>query len=102
MDTVTISVTRVVTTTDDLGNSTETTTQEAIPGCLFEPQQSTERTDSRSPGVITPAKFYAPVALPLDADDVVTDESGVQWQVVGGSAVWGDQTEVPVKRIGST
>lgn len=100
MQTETITAISVVTTTDDHGDSTTTQTERDIPGVVFEPMQSTERTDSRSPGVTSPAKFYLPIALELDADDVIL-RGGVVWQVDGGSSVWGDQTEVPVKRAAS-
>jgi hypothetical protein len=98
MQTQTVVAIEVTTTTDDLGNSTTTQTQRDVPSALFEPQQATERTDSRSPGVVTPAKFYLPTPLQLDADDVIVDADEVWWQVIGGSSVWGNDTEVPVKR----
>lgn len=101
MQTQTVVVEHVVTTEDDLGNSTTARTTQTVARCLFEPQQAVERTDPRSPGVVTPAKFYLPIPLQLDADDTITDEASVVWQVIGGSAVWIDQTEVPVKRAGS-
>lgn len=98
MRTQTVTAIEVVTDTDKHGDSTVTQTERDVDGVLFEPQQATERTDSRSPGVTTPAKFYLPIALPLNADDVILDADGVRWDVVGGSAVWDDQTEVPVQR----
>lgn len=98
MQTQTVTAIEVVTTTDDLGDTTTSQTERDVPGTLFEPQQATERTDSRSPGVVTPAKFYLPTALELNADDVILDAAGVLWQVEGGSSVWQDQTEVAVKR----
>lgn len=94
----TITARHVVTTTDRMGNSTTTETVTEVERCLFEPAQATERTDPRSPGVTTPAKFYAPVALQLDADDEITDADGVKWAVLGGSSVWGTRTEIPVQR----
>jgi hypothetical protein len=97
MDFQTVTVVQVTTTTDDLGDSTTATLEQDVDGVLFEPQQATERTDSRSPGVVTPAKFYLPIPLDLDADDVIL-HAGFEWQVIGGSSVWGNDTEVPVKR----
>lgn len=94
---VTVTVVQVTTTDDGLGNTTTTTLEQDVSGVLFEPQQATERTDSRSPGVVTPAKFYLPVALTLDADDVILHD-GYEWQVIAGSSVWGNDTEVPVTR----
>jgi len=94
---ISVTVRQVVTTRDANGDSTTTSSTSTVTGVLFEPQQATERTDARSPGVVTPAKFYLPIALQLNADDEI-DSAGVTWQVVGGSSVWQDQTEVPVKR----
>jgi hypothetical protein len=94
----TVTVTAVVTTRDKYGDETTATTTTTVPRALFEPQQSTERTDTHTPGVVTPAKFYLPVALSLNADDTITDATSVVWSVVGGSSVWVDQTEVPVVR----
>lgn len=98
MQTQTVVAIHVETTSDPYGNETTTQVEQSVSGALFEPRQATERTDPRSPGVTTPAKFYLPIALELDADDVIVDAAGVSWQVVGGSSVWGDQTEVPVAR----
>jgi hypothetical protein len=98
MQTQTVTAIQVTTTTDELGNSTTETVETTVERVLFEPQQATERTDPRSPGEVTPAKFYLPVPLQLNADDEINDASGATWQVVGGSSVWGDQSEVPVQR----
>lgn len=94
----TVTVHQIVTTTDVYGDSTTTETTSTVVGVLFEPQQGHERTDSNSPGVTTPAKFYLPTAFALDADDTIVDADGVTWQVVAGSSVWHDQTEVAVQR----
>lgn len=94
----TVTVNQVATTTDAYGDTTTTTTSSTVEGALFEPQQGIERTDSRTPGVVTPAKFYLPAALTLDADDTIVDADGMTWQVVAGSSVWDDQTEVAVQR----
>lgn len=93
----TVTVISVTTTTDDHGDSTTTQTEQDVAGALFEPMQATERTDSRSPGVTSPAKFYLPIPIELDSDDVIL-RGETSWQVVGGSSVWGNQTEVPVTR----
>lgn len=100
MQTHTVTAVQVTTTTDEVGNQTYSTLEQDVTGVLFEPQQATERTDSRSPGVVAPAKFYLPVPLPLDADDEVLF-AGHIWSVVGGASVWEDQTEVPVQRTGT-
>jgi hypothetical protein len=94
----TVVVTAVVTTRDKYGDETTATTTQTVSGVMFEPMQATERTDSRTPGVTTPAKFYLPIPLQLNADDTITDAASVVWQVIGGSSVWIDQTEVPVVR----
>lgn len=100
MDYQTVTVRSVTTVDDGIGNTIETPTTSTVPGVLFEPQQAIERTDSRSPGVVTPAKFYGPFPL-LDADDTITDAAGVRWQVIGGSVRWdAEHSEVPVKRTG--
>jgi len=99
MEAVVLKVWTVTTSTDLDGNTTSTRLERDIDGCLFEPQQSVERTDPRSPGVLSPAKFYAPEPVHLDADDEV-EAGGTTWQVVGGSMVWGTQTEIPVRRVG--
>lgn len=98
MEAVTLTVDTVTTTTSADGDSTTTAVTQTVPGCLFEPQQAVERTDPRSPGVTTPAKFYAPLALVLDADDEVR-AMGHTWAVIGGSMVWGQNTEIPVRRV---
>lgn len=97
MDFQTVTVRAIATSKDDNGDATSTTETTTVDRVLFEPQQAVERTDSRSPGVTSSAKFYGPFP-PLDADDEVTDAAGVVWQVIGGSAVWGQESEVPVRR----
>lgn len=94
---ISVTVRAIVTTKDANGDSTTSSASTTHTGVMFEPEQSTERTDSRSPGVVTPAKFYFPTALALNADDEI-DAAGVTWRVKGGSSVWVDQTEVAVER----
>lgn len=98
MDTVAVTIQAITSTTSPDGDTTVVSAGETIPGCLFEPQQATERTDPRSPGVVTPAKFYLPVPRQLDADDEI-ESAGTTWHVIGGSSVWGTQTEVPVRKV---
>lgn len=98
----TVTVTSVTTTTDDHGNSTATETAEAIPGALFAPSRVTEQAfDTRAPAVLIPATFYLPVARDLNSDDTITRADDTVWRVLGGSAVWGPGTEVPVERAAS-
>ena len=104
----TVVVRSTVTTTDDLGDSTTTATETTLDWALIAPRSSTERTDSRSPAVITAASIYAPFETALDADDVlvVSNHSPAMdgaWQVEGMPGAWslGDWRaglEVAVKR----
>ena len=100
----TVTIVRTVTTPDDMGDATTTQTREDISGALFAPSHIVERgsrgnisAGTTQPGVTIPATFYLPVARELNSDDVIL-RNGVAWRVLGGSAVWGDQTEVPVER----
>lgn len=103
-----VIVRSVVTTDDGLGNTTETVTDAALAWALVSPRSSSERTDPRSPAVITAATIYGPFATPINADDIliVSDHSPSMdgtWQVEGRSGDWslGDWRpgfEVAVKR----
>lgn len=106
----TVVLRSVVTTTDDLGDSTTVTTEETLGWALISPRSSTERVDPRSPAVVTAASIYGPFGTNLNADDllVVSGHSpsmdGV-WQVEGMPGDWslGDWRpgfEVAVKRAG--
>lgn len=106
----TVVVRSVVATTDDLGDSTTVTTEETLGWALIAPRSSTERTDPRSPAVVTAATIYGPFGTDLDADDllVVSNHSpsmdGV-WQVEGLPGAWSlgewrPGFEVAVKRTG--
>lgn len=91
----------VTRTTDEdrYGNKTTSQTEKKAPGCLFEPEQSTERTDTRSPGVTTPAKLYTP-GNPPGSDDLVK-VNGKTWEVIG-VASWGPAgAEVALRRFGT-
>jgi hypothetical protein len=101
---ITITVTSVTVTDDGLGNTTETTTNATVPGVLFAPRSSSERTDSRTPAVITGGTIYKRgPGLTVDANDRITI-SGVSpmidgtWQVEGEPGYWGAGTEVAVVR----
>lgn len=94
------TIRQVTTTTSNVGDTTDAVIESEVPVLQFEPAQPTERTDPRSPGVVTPAKFYFAAPLHLNASDQIV-EDGVTWEVVGGSSVWGGtHTEVPVSRAG--
>lgn len=106
----TVTVRSVVTTTDDLGNSSTVPTVSTLAWALIAPRSSNERTDSRSPAVISAATIYGPFGTALDADDVLIvaghspSMDGV-WQVEGRSGDWSlsgwrPGFEVAVKRAG--
>lgn len=105
-----VTVRSVVTTTDDLGNSTTVPTDTALDWALIAPRSSTERTDPRSPAVITAATIYGPFGTALDADDVLvvsghSPSMNGEWQVEGRPGDWSLSGweagfEVAVKRAG--
>lgn len=93
----TVTVVRTTTTRDALGNKTTSRVTTSVEGAIFEPERTLERTgDDRAP-VIQPARWNLPGVYELDGDDTIEDGDNV-WQVVGGSTVWLDRTEVPVTR----
>lgn len=105
-----VTVTRVTTTTDSLGNSTEAPTTSTAT-VRFAPEGMVENANSTSPRVIGDATLYG--ATPhLDADDTIVHASGCcagddfdlgTWQVVGGSRGWGrGRKAVPIRRTGAT
>lgn len=103
-----VSLVQVVTNEDDLGNSETTTIETVLDWALVAPRSSTERTDPRSPAVITSATIYGPFGTAINADDmlVVFDHSPSmdgEWQIEGRSGDWSLGTteygfEVGVKR----
>lgn len=108
----TVSVISVETTTDDLGNGTIETTELVLEWALVAPRSSDERSDPRSPAVVTAASIYGPFATAIDADDliVVADHSpsmNGEWQIDGRSGDWSlngwkPGFEVAVKRASSS
>jgi hypothetical protein len=97
---ISVTVVSVTTTTDPLGNTTETTTStpETV---LFAPRASSERADQRSPAVITGATIYKRgPGLSIDPDDRlliagVDPKIDGTWQVDGDAGFWGNAgTEV--------
>lgn len=103
-----VSLISVVTTTDDLGNGTTETVETVLDWALVSPRSSTERTDSRSPAVITAASIYGPFATAIDSDDLLvvfghSPSMDGEWRVEGMPGDWslGDWRagfEVAVKR----
>ena len=89
----TVTVRSVVTTPDDLGNSTTTTSDTVLPWALVAPRSSDERTDPRSPAVVTAASIYGPFGTSINADDliIVADHSPSmdgEWRAEGRSGDW--------------
>lgn len=104
-----VTTNSVTTTTDDLGDSTESATQTTVAGVKFAPEGATESVSARSPNLVGTASLYGKFPA-LDADDTVTHAASCcsgqdfplgTWQVVGGSRGWGMGTVVPIKRTGS-
>lgn len=108
----TVVVRSTTTTTTDLGDSTTTTADTTLDWALIAPRSSSERTDPRSPAVVTAASVYGPFGTPLNADDVliVSNHSPSMdgtWQVEGRSGDWSlggwrPGFEVAVKRASGT
>lgn len=95
---VTVIVVQVTTTRDGLGNESYSTVQQDVGDVSVAPELSTERPDSAgTPLTVVPARFYLPVPLQLNADDLIL-HAGYEWRVEGGSQVWVDQTEVATIR----
>lgn len=89
----TASVIAVETDTDDLGNSTVETFETVLAWALIAPRTSSERTDPRSPAVVTAATLYGPFGVAIDADDlvVIAGHSATfdgEWQVEGMPGQW--------------
>jgi hypothetical protein len=97
----TITVVQVTTTRSALGVETYETTEQDVADVMFEPLAPSERPDDAgAPKTVVRGKFYLPVALQLNADDLVLHD-GYEWRVEGGSQVWVDQTEVAAVRAGA-
>lgn len=99
------------TTTDDLGDSTTVTTEAAWEWALIAPRSSTERTDPRTPAVISAATLYGPFGMAVDSDDVLivsghSPSMDGEWEVDGRAGDWSlngwnPGLEVAVKRAGT-
>lgn len=98
---VTVTVVQVVTTRDALGRETYATTEQDVDDVMFAPLSPSERPDDQgAPLTVASGTFYLPVALQLNADDVIL-HAGHEWRVTGGSQVWIDQTEAQADRAGA-
>lgn len=108
LNTHAVVTTAVVTTTDELGNTTETETSTSLGGILFAPEGYVENASSNAPTVIGSATLYG-VLPALDEDDTVTHRTDCcdgadfprgLWQVVGGSRGWGNGNKaVPIRKV---
>lgn len=102
---ITVTLVSVVTTTDDLGDATETTTSTTYDAVRLAPRTSSERVDSRSPAIVTGATLYRRDAFPVTPDDriIIADQHPLidgTWQVEGDPGYWGRGVEVAIKRVG--
>ena len=61
----------VSTDRDEYGDETTTSADTVLEWALIAPRTSSERTDQRSPAVVTAATLYGPFGADLDADDLV-------------------------------
>ena len=82
----TVTVTRVTSTDNGLGDTTEATTTRIWGPCAVAPRFATEGTDPHAPRVVVGKVIYGP-AITLDEDDRLTVDGEV-WQVDGLPAVW--------------
>lgn len=85
------------TTTDGLGDTTEGVSPRVLDWALIAPRASSERTDQRSPAVVTSATLYGPFGQGPDADDtvVISGHSPAMdgpWQIEGRAGEWSNGT----------
>lgn len=98
-DYVTVTLETVTSTTDAYGDTTETVSTTDIPGCLFAPRSSSERTDPSTPAVIDGGSVYMPYGVPSIGSVDRLLINGEAWSVEGIPGVWGTAgVEVAVKR----
>ncbi len=100
---ITVTLHSVITTTDDLGDTTTMETSAAYDRVRFAPRSSSERTDPRAPAIITGATLYRRDTFPADSDDtiVIAGQDPMidgTWQVEGQPGYWGRGAEVAIKR----
>lgn len=101
---VTVTLVTVTITEDPLGNKTETTTTADYDQVRFVPRSSTERTDPRSPAVITGAQLVRRGEFPAEAADRIEitdqhDQIDGTWQVEGQVGRWATGVECAIKRV---
>lgn len=105
----TVSVLSVTSTDDGLGNETSEYVESVLEWALVAPRSSSERSDSRVPGVVVAASVYGPFGVDVGAEDliVIADHSPTfdgEWQVDGLPGQWSiggwrPGFEVAVKRV---
>lgn len=103
---ITVVLDSVTRTTDDYGDSTETTVSKSYDQVRFAPRSSSERRSVDTPAVITNASLYRrgefPV-MPQDAIRIVNQHPHIDgtWQVEGDVGQWASGVEVAIERVGS-
>jgi hypothetical protein len=100
---ITVTLMATTTTDDGLGNTTDETTSTDYPGVRYAPRSSAERTDARTPAVLSGATLYARGDFPVHAADsiVIADQHPLidgTWQVDGDAGYWGVGVEAAIKR----
>lgn len=100
-----IAVTLVTVTAveDEFGDVTTTESSTTYDRVRFAPRSSSERTDSRSPAVITGAALYRRGEFPVTSAariEIVDQHPMIDgtWQVDGQGGYWGAGVEVAIKR----
>lgn len=101
---IAVSLVNVVETVDEYGDTTEVITSVTYNMVRFAPRGSAERTDSRSPAVLTGATLYRRDEFPVTPTDriVIAGQHALidgTWQVEGEAGYWGRGIEVAIKRV---
>lgn len=106
----TVTVRSVTTVRDDLGDETTTFVDSVLEWALIAPRATSERSDNRTPAVVSAASIYGPFGTALGADDVLivaghSPSMDGEWQVDGVPGDWSlggwrPGFEVAVKRAG--
>jgi hypothetical protein len=89
----TVTVRSVTTTDDGEGNTSSGTTDTVLEWALVAPRASTERTDPRTPAVVTAASLLGPHGTVISAEAlVIVADCGPSmdgdWQVEGRAGDW--------------
>lgn len=102
-----VTLQHVVTSIDELGDGTTTTTSTTVTGVLFAPEGLREQTGNDRAAVVGEASLFGQLPT-VDANDTVVHDSSCcdggnflhgTWQVVGGSHGWGrGDKAIPIRR----